>query len=176
MAKGRSDISNFALRVFLQKVGHVYDTQRGFEPFKPTKNQWVTVTNFFGGRCCYCNAPLNQEEATEDHLIPLNKSASGLHAWGNVVLCCGKCNKMKHGKDWREYLITVCVDKIEYQNREIVIENFQTYYKYDPKIKIGPITRNLYEDVGAVAMTLIELRFKQAEQVIQEMLKLEEKD
>jgi hypothetical protein len=66
MAKGRADISNFALRVFLQKVGQMYDTQRGFEPFKPTKKQWITVSNFFGGRCCYCNAQLNREEATED--------------------------------------------------------------------------------------------------------------
>ena len=39
MARSKSDISNSALRIFLQDVGKFYDTERGYEPFIPKKSQ-----------------------------------------------------------------------------------------------------------------------------------------
>jgi hypothetical protein len=35
MARSKSDISNSAIRIFLQDVGRFYDEARGFEPFGP---------------------------------------------------------------------------------------------------------------------------------------------
>lgn len=39
MARSKSDISNSAIRIFLQLVGKFYDEARGFEKFIPTKSQ-----------------------------------------------------------------------------------------------------------------------------------------
>ncbi len=170
MAKGKADISNFAIRVFLQKVGHAYDTARKFEPFKPTTRQWNEVLSFFKDRCCYCGTKLTPSDSTKDHLIPLNKVSLGLHAWGNVVPCCGKCNRQKHNRDWRKFLGTF--SGAGNNDRRSRIRKFQRAYRYDPNLNISTIAGNLYEDVGEVAMTLIELRFKQAQREIAEITSL----
>ncbi len=44
------------------------------------------------------------------------------------------------------------------------------YYNYNPTLELGTIAENLYADVGAVAMTLIELRFDQAQKAIERQL------
>jgi hypothetical protein len=100
MPKSKSDISNSALRIFLQRVGKYYDELRGFDEFKPTLRQKLEVLNFFGARCCYCKAEIRIETMTIDHLIPMNKESLGLHAWGNGVPCCRQCNSEKHYKKW----------------------------------------------------------------------------
>lgn len=163
-SKGKSDISNFAIRAFLQKVGEAYDTARKFEPFKPTTRQWKEVLSFFGNKCCYCNARLMPNDTTKDHLIPLNKESLGLHAWGNVVPCCGNCNRQKHSQNWNSFL--KMRSGTTYTQRKKVIQAFQRKYRYDPDLNIQTIAANLYEDVGEVAMTLVGLRFRQAEREI----------
>lgn len=156
-SKGKSDISNDAIRVFLQKVGEAYDTARGLRPFKPTRKQWKEVFLFFEKKCCYCNRRLKSvENATKDHLIPINKQSLGLHAWGNVVPCCERCDKQKHNQPWDTFLRSSA--KTRYTNRRKRIQAFQRKYRYDPMLNIRTIATNLYEDVGKVAMTLVELR------------------
>jgi hypothetical protein len=163
--KKRSDVANFAMRIFLQKVGEAYDTLRKFEIFKPTDRQWQEVLDYFGGRCCYCGSDLGID-GTQDHLVPQNKKQLGLHCWGNVVASCPSCNKNKQHRDWQVFLAEVC-DGSELQHRERKIQAFVAKYNYRPNLEIKEIAENLYEDVGAVAMTLIELRFKQATKIIQ---------
>lgn len=102
---------------------------------------------------------------TLDHLIPMNKESLGLHAWGNGVPCCPSCNKGKHYKKWETYLERMCTPD-EFNQREARIKAFLAKYKYEPNLELETIAYNLYQDVGAVAMTLIDLRFKQAEAVI----------
>ena len=46
-----------------------------------------------GRRCVYCAAPLDFEIATIDHVFPLAKG--GVHAPGNLVAACGRCNRLK---------------------------------------------------------------------------------
>lgn len=46
-----------------------------------------------GRRCVYCASPLEFEFATLDHVFPL--SHGGAHVPGNVVLACGRCNRLK---------------------------------------------------------------------------------
>ena len=55
MARSKSDISNSAIRVFLQGVGTFYDRERGFESFRPTVKQKDQLLEYFRGRCCFCN-------------------------------------------------------------------------------------------------------------------------
>lgn len=39
-----------------------------------------------------------------DHVVPLNKTALGLHCLGNLVPACRACNAKKSAKDFREFL------------------------------------------------------------------------
>jgi 5-methylcytosine-specific restriction endonuclease McrA len=44
-------------------------------------------------RCVYCGSLLDFDDATLDHVHPL--SHGGAHVAGNVVLACGRCNRLK---------------------------------------------------------------------------------
>ena len=164
MPRSRSDLSNTAIRIFLQKVGAFYDTERGFEPFIPTKRQKLEVHAFFNDGCAYCGTLLNPDLATLDHLIALNRSDLGLHAWGNVVACCRICNKEKHYRNWLDFLRVKAGE--EFLARQERIEEFVSFYRYKPELGLHTIAQNLYQDVGEVGMTLLRLRFEQAQDVI----------
>ena len=51
------------------------------------------------------------------------------------------------------------------------IEEFVKIKKYDPNLNLHEYADNLYEDVGQVAMTLINLRYNQAQEGIKKLLK-----
>jgi hypothetical protein len=157
MARSKSDISNSAIRIFLQDVGKYYDEVRGFEPF-----------DFFNHECCFCGLEINRKSLSQDHLIPMNKSALGLHAWGNVVPCCQSCNNEKQQKPWQQFLITKSGSDAAI--REKKINHFVASQNYDPTLNLHEFADNLYEDVGQVAMTLINLRYKQAQEGIKKLL------
>jgi heterodisulfide reductase subunit B len=98
----------------------------------------------------------------------MNKKALGLHAWGNVVPCCSACNSEKQQKPWQEFIITKAGKKAaERTNR---IHEFVASKNYDPTLNLHQFADNLYEDVGQVAMTLINLRYKQAQDGIKKLL------
>lgn len=78
MARSKSDISNSALRIFLQEVGKFYDTERGFEPFGPKKKQKEELLNYFNNECCFCGTDINEKTLSQDHLIPM-KDENNLH-------------------------------------------------------------------------------------------------
>lgn len=46
-----------------------------------------------GRRCVYCATHLDFESATLDHVYPLAKG--GTHDAGNLVVACGRCNRLK---------------------------------------------------------------------------------
>ena len=48
--------------------------------------------------------------------------------------------------------------------------DFLVEMKYDPNLNLSKYANNLYEDIGEVAMTLINLRYKQAEEDIKILL------
>lgn len=170
MGRSKSDISNSAIRIFLQDVGRFYDEIRGFSPYRSTRQQKAEVLAFFSSQCCYCGRQLALAEMSEDHLVPMNKESLGLHAWGNVVAACSLCNNAKHSRPWESYLLLACGDDEELvRNRADVIKEFVSRYGYEPNLQLNSIASNLYEDVGAVAMTLIQLRLQQAEAVIRQI-------
>jgi 5-methylcytosine-specific restriction endonuclease McrA len=168
MARSKSDISNSAIRIFLQDVGKYYDEVRGFEPFGPKIAQKDELLDFFNHECCFCGVEINLKSLSQDHLIPMNKSALGLHAWGNVVPCCQPCNNEKQQRPWQQFLITK--SRSDAKVRENKINHFVTSKNYDPTLNLHDFADNLYEDVGQVAMTLINLRYKQAQEGIKKLL------
>jgi 5-methylcytosine-specific restriction endonuclease McrA len=169
MARSKSDISNSAIRIFLQDVGRFYDQERGYAPFSPTANQKDQLLEYFSYRCCFCNVEIDSKTLSQDHLIPMNKTHLGLHAWGNVVPCCSSCNNEKQQKNWRAFLPRKS-NEVEAQIRSALIENFVADMKYDPSINLHKYADNLYEDIGEVAMTLINLRYRQAEEAIKQLI------
>lgn len=161
MARGRADIANMAIRILLQNVGKYYDEIRGLVPFSPTGPQRKVVLEFFDHKCVFCAILLEKNQTDWDHLIPINKTDLGLHAWGNVVPCCTPCHKKKHHGNWED-----ATKNIRLRNKILA---FQKKYEYRPKLDLGTVADTLYEDVGAVAMTLIELRFKQAQKTLKSL-------
>ncbi len=169
MARSRSDISNSAIRIFLQKVGRFYDEERGYSGFVPTKGQKEELLESFDHQCCYCGRLVTVNTLSQDHLIPMNKEFLGLHAWGNVVPCCSDCNNAKQHRPWESFLASQAKGNTFDQRRD-KIESFVSERGYDPNLQLSNYAGNLYEDVGEVAMTLIDLRYKQAEDAIRQLL------
>jgi len=164
MAKGKADISNFAARVFLQRIGAHYDTVRGYPEYRKQAH-FKTVQEFFDNRCCYCGIELEGSSPNEDHLVPLNKTHMGLHCWGNVVPSCAKCNAKKQGKDWRDFLGECAAD--DYTQRANRIKAFQREYRYDPNSEeLRESIESLYDEVGAIVMALIDTKIHRAEHFI----------
>lgn len=65
------------------------------------KKRYIASVLFFGGRCCYCGRPLNKGvkgvrkndlTATGEHIDPMNGNPPGETKYGNMALCCNKCN------------------------------------------------------------------------------------
>jgi 5-methylcytosine-specific restriction endonuclease McrA len=158
MPRGRADIANTALRIFLQEVGAAYDEERGLPPYDGKKH-FPEVREFFGERCCYCGSDLIGGRTAQDHLIPMNKTGLGLHAWGNVVPACQDCNAKKQGREWHAYLVQRAgIDASERYQR---VTEFVLQYKYAPDLEqLRKKAEELYAEVGAVAMTLVNLKVK----------------
>lgn len=176
MARSKSDISNSAIRIFLQKVGSFYDEARGFEVFKPTKDQKQELLDCFNNMCCFCGATIDLRSLSQDHLVPMNKEHLGLHAWGNVVPCCKNCNNEKQQKDWLQYLESKCNDSALCDERAKCIRKFVKSKKYDSRFDLHEYAGNLYQDIGEVAMTLIDLRYAQAADAIKRAVVNEQGD
>jgi hypothetical protein len=169
MVASRFDISNAAIAIFLHDVGKSYDRARGFAEFGPTEAQTAELLAYFCASCCYCAGPIQTKSVAWDYLVPVDKSALGLHAWGNVVPCCHPCAKDRRQKTWRE-LLHLKSELNDFSARATLIESFAASKRYDLNLNLHPYADNLYEDVGAIAMTVIQLRFKQAEQKIRAAL------
>jgi hypothetical protein len=157
--RGRPDIANTAVRIFLHEMGIAYDEERGKEPYKKAKH-FGEVQDFFGGRCCYCAADFAQTEAVEDHLIPTNKTDLGLHAWGNIVPACRACNAKKQGSDWRDFIIERA--GADAGERHARMRAFLSEYDYQPSADLRDVAGELYDEVGEIAMTLIRAKIKRA--------------
>jgi hypothetical protein len=157
MARARSDIANMAVRIFLQEIGADYDRQRDLPPFQD--KDFKTVKEFFGNRCCYCDADFDvAQDAVQDHLEPVNRTDLGLHAWGNVVPACRDCNAKKHGGNWKDFIIHRAGDHAAERHKRVL--DFLKKYHYKPTREIRGVAEELYDEVGGVAMTLIQAKVK----------------
>src|SRR4051812_1544971 len=157
MPRGRADIANTALRIFLQEMGAAYDEERGQTPYRGGKD-FVVVRTFFGDRCCYCDGSFSETPAVQDHLIPMNKTDLGLHAWGNIVPACQACNAKKQRQDWRDFIIERAGEHAK--ERHARVRAFLDEYDYKPNFELREVAEELYEEVGSIAMTLISVKIK----------------
>jgi 5-methylcytosine-specific restriction endonuclease McrA len=156
--RARSDIANTALRIFLQEMGAAYDEERGRSPYNGRRD-FSEIREFFNGQCCYCGTEFSASApANQDHLIPMNKADLGLHAWGNVVPACQACNNARQRRDWRDYIIERAGARAE--ERHSRVRAFLADYGYDPNLDLRSTAEALYEEVGGVAMTLIETKIR----------------
>jgi hypothetical protein len=158
MARGKADIANTALRIFLQEMGAAYDEERGLAPYNGNRD-FKTVREFFGDRCCYCDVDLTAGRPAQDHLVPMNKTSLGLHAWGNVVPACQDCNASKHGREWHAYLVDRAGSSAAERYKRV--SDFVKHYGYEP----GPndlrdTAEELYAEVGDIAMTLVKAKIQ----------------
>lgn len=171
MPSSKSDISNHTIRIFLQKVGRFYDEIRGLTPFSKSKGNKISLLESFNYQCCFCNIQINENSISLDHLIAINKEDLGLNAWGNIVPACSDCNKSKHNKNWNDHIMSL--PNLTYEEKQTNIDRLSNYcntMNYNPNLELNDIANNLYEDVGAVAQALIELRFRQAEEKINRIM------
>lgn len=161
MPRGKADIANTALRIFLQDLGAAYDVERNLHPYRGVSD-FASVKSFFGDRCCYCDSgfgPANP--AVQDHLVPMNRSDLGLHSWGNIVPACQMCNAKKQGRDWRDFIIERAgAHAKERHNR---VKDFIEEYNYRPSLDLAEVAMELYEEVGSIAMTLISAKIKRVQ-------------
>jgi HNH endonuclease len=145
-----------AVRIFLQDMGRAYDEERGLPPFN--KKHLAELKAFFDDRCCYCGTGFDATPAHQDHLIPVNKTDLGLHAWGNVVPACQDCNSKKHGSDWRAFIIKR--SGADAQERYEKVQAFVAKYQYAPESDLRDTAEELYAEVGSIAVTLINEKIK----------------
>lgn len=158
MARGKADIANTALRIFLQEMGAAYDEERGMTPYNGNRD-FKTVREFFGERCCYCDTDLAMGRAAQDHLIPMNKTSLGLHAWGNVVPACQDCNSSKHGREWHAYLVARAGTSAAERYKRV--SDFVAHYRYQPDPNdLRDTAEELYAEVGDIAMTLVKAKIQ----------------
>ena len=61
-----------------------------------------SVYNHSKGRCSICGKPINIEEMTIDHIIPLSRGGDG--SFSNVQATCYSCNLMKHNLTNDEFM------------------------------------------------------------------------
>jgi hypothetical protein len=158
MPRGRADIANTALRIFLQEMGAAYDDERGFDRYQGAKH-FSQIRSFFGDRCCYCGSDLAPGRTAQDHLIPMNKTSLGLHAWGNVVPACQECNAKKQGAEWHGYLVQRAGAQASERYQRVV--EFVSEKRYKPDLaSLRRVAEELYEEVGIISMTLIQAKIK----------------
>jgi len=157
--KGVADISNTAVRMFLHAIGRSYDSERGFAHY--TKRHFPQVKEFFKGTCCYCGISESEQRLTGDHLVPTNRTALGLEAWGNIVPACGICNEKKHDNDWELYMSNFTDAEVDSRTKRI--RRFVAHYKYAPNLEVIRLAVvELYEESGGVVQALVDLKVKRA--------------
>ncbi len=139
-----ADVPNRVVRLFLQETGLQYDVNRGLTPFRRMTPELVAR---FGGTCAYCGTAT---VAVEEHLVPMNRGAVGLHAWGNIVPACKSCNDIKGGKPWYEH------PKLDPRRHE-AIASYVTEYGYAPDVtELRIVLSKLYELADKQTRALVD--------------------
>ena len=156
--------------MFLPDIGAAYDEQRGYPPYKSgvKGSDFKVVSAFFGHACCYCGEEFSDgTPPCQDHLVPINKTRLGLHAWGNIVPSCRSCNAAKHGGDWKEFILERAAKGIKPQDQHKRIKQFIAEYRYNPTGDLATLAQDLYSEVGAVAMKLVDLKVERAREAME---------
>lgn len=135
------DVTDFSFNRF----GHRRNTiKRGImsavhNDMRGDKEKYLTSIMFFGGRCCYCQVPLTKGSsqttidttATGEHIDAINGNPPGVTQYGNVVLCCRKCNNARGNDSFDEFAHKYLTPQQAEKSREM-IRAFRKYTGYNP--------------------------------------------
>lgn len=101
----RQDASNAAVRAALTLLGERRDAAvLGLAPGDLRgKKIRAALNDEFENRCAYCEKKLG-DSFDVDHLVPMNRTALGLHMYGNLVPACKTCNRAKKAKTLEEFI------------------------------------------------------------------------
>ena len=139
-----ADVPNRIVRLFLQEAGRQYDANRGLRPFGSMPRMLI---DRFGGACAYCG---EVGRLVEEHLVPMNRAAIGLHAWGNIVPSCKRCNDLKAGRAWE-------VHPMLSQERRAAISDYITEFGYAPDMsELRIVLSKLYELADRQTRALVD--------------------
>jgi hypothetical protein len=143
------------VNLFLQEAGERYDIVRGLSPYR---RMTPALRARFDDACAYCASPREAEgHLVEDHLVPRNRHAGGLHAWGNVVPSCRTCNNLKRDRSWREHLAVVTTGANLYQSRLDRLTTYIEEFAYDPDVStLLPVLEALYVMADQQARGLVK--------------------
>ena len=139
-----ADVPNRIVRLFLQEAGRQYDANRGYPRFGSMPPALLAR---FKNACAYCGAP---PPLVEEHLVPINRTSVGLHAWGNIVPACKVCNDLKAGNSWESH------PKLDDTRRDRIAV-YVAEHGYDPDVtELRVVLGKLYELADRQTRALVE--------------------
>jgi hypothetical protein len=95
--RAKSDVANKLISMFLHELSRRITEDW---PIKVDGEQYEElVRKWFNNRCPYCSGNLADTVSVIEHLDGMNRYRAGLHAPGNVLVACRKCNIEKRRDD-----------------------------------------------------------------------------
>jgi hypothetical protein len=95
--RAKSDVANKLISMFLHELSRrISETW----PIKADSEEYAEIVRkSFSNRCPYCLCNLAETVPVVEHLDGMNRYRAGLHAPGNVLVACRKCNNEKRRDD-----------------------------------------------------------------------------
>jgi hypothetical protein len=95
--RAKSDVANKLISMFLHELSRRISENW---PIKVDGEEYEQlVRRWFDNRCPYCSRNLADMASVIEHLDGMNRYRTGLHAPGNVLVACRKCNSEKRRDD-----------------------------------------------------------------------------
>lgn len=95
--RAKSDVANKLISMFLHELSRRISENW---PIKVDGEEYGRlVRTWFKNRCPYCSCNLADTGSIIEHLDGMNRYRAGLHAPGNVLVACRKCNSEKRRDD-----------------------------------------------------------------------------
>lgn len=95
--RAKSDVANKLISMFLhelsRKVSEHWPIRVDGQEYEDLVRRW------FNNQCPYCSCNLAETVSVIEHLDGMNRYRAGLHAPGNVLVACKKCNCEKRRDD-----------------------------------------------------------------------------
>jgi hypothetical protein len=95
--RAKSDVANKLISMFLhelsRRISENWSIKVDGEEYEELVRKW------FNNLCPYCSRNLTETTSIIEHLDGMNRYRAGLHAPGNVLVACRKCNSEKRRDD-----------------------------------------------------------------------------
>jgi hypothetical protein len=101
--RAKSDVANKLISMFLhefsRKISETWKIKVDGKEYEELVRKW------FDNRCPYCGCNLAETISVIEHLDGMNRYRAGLHAPGNVLVACRRCNCEKRRDDSLKVLL-----------------------------------------------------------------------